>query len=325
MDGVPACCSQRELHAVRGDFEAGVADGAMLVGSLIEDRIGVVDVYENLARGGVARKLCEQAVASGEREVAHFTGGFLAAAGREEFVIGPEGAVEEGDVAGGGRFEPLARDVGKRGSEKEGLGALFETERDDRFFGREGAAEVAAEEVGKAAPDRNRRAEEGGRGGRIFTEAAGKAAAGTERLPLNGRFGPVENVEDAIFGLHDLLDGRRGEEEKRLEFAEMKQAHESVDVGRGQEDAAEWSSRRVARRRIELPRGGDLRAEVGRGSEQEPDDAVRGECELGLRAGGGADGAGAQTGAVRAGAIPLREAAAGRRAEDFDLHRRKRS
>src|SRR5262249_56795619 len=128
-----------------------------------------------------------------------------------------------------------------------------------------------------------------------------------------------------IFGLHELRDVERGEEEKRVELAEMTQADESGGVGRGQEDAAELSSRRVARRRIVLPRGGDLRAEVGRGSEQEPDDAVRGEGELGLRAGGGADGAGAQAGAVRAGAVPLREAAAGRRAKDFDLHRRKRS
>src|SRR5262249_24965244 len=240
--------------------------------------------------------------------MAHFTGGFLAAAGREEFVIGPESAVEEGDVAGSGRFDPLAREVGKRGSQKERLGAWLETERDDRFFGGEGAAEVGADEVGKAAADRNRRAQEGGRGGRIFTETAGKAAAGTERLPPNGRFGSVENVEDAIFGLHDLLDGRRGEEEKRLELAEMKQAHKRVDVGRRQKDAAEWSSRRVARWRVELPRGGDVRAEVGRGSEQEPDDAVRGERQLGLRAGGGADGAGAQARAVPAGAIPLREA-----------------
>jgi hypothetical protein len=36
--------SQFELHAVEGDFEAGVDDGAMFGGAFVEDWICVVDV-----------------------------------------------------------------------------------------------------------------------------------------------------------------------------------------------------------------------------------------------------------------------------------------
>src|ERR1700753_618479 len=41
--------SQFELHAVVGDFEAGIDDGAMFGSALVEDRVGVVDVNQDAA------------------------------------------------------------------------------------------------------------------------------------------------------------------------------------------------------------------------------------------------------------------------------------
>src|SRR5262245_25467694 len=194
----------------------------MLGGIFVEDGIGVVDVDEDSARGGVGGELGEEAVASGERDVAHFAGSFVAAAGGEEFIVGPEGGVEESDAAGGGCFEPFAGDVGKRWREEERFGALFEAESDDGFLRSERAAKLGADVVGEAAAYRNWGADEGWRGGGIFAETAGETAAGRERLPLNGRFGAVEDVEDAVFGLHDFLDRGSREEEEGLEFAEVK-------------------------------------------------------------------------------------------------------
>src|SRR5437762_10226378 len=106
----------------------------MFGGIFVEDGIGVVDVDEDFAGGGVGRELGEEAVASGEREMAHFSGGFLTAAGGDEFVVGPEGAVKEGHRAGGGGFEPFTGNFGERRGEEERFAGLFETESDDGFL-----------------------------------------------------------------------------------------------------------------------------------------------------------------------------------------------
>lgn len=143
--------SQGELRAVSGDFKAGVADGAMFGGVFVEDGIGVVDVNEDFAGVGVGGELSEQAVASGEGDVAHFAGGFVSAAGFEEFIIGPECSVKKGNVAGSRGLKPLAGDFGDGRSEEEGFTALLEAKRDDGFERRQGAAKVGAQVVGKAA------------------------------------------------------------------------------------------------------------------------------------------------------------------------------
>jgi len=296
----------------------------MFGGIFVEDGIGVVDVDEDLACGGVSRELGEESVASGEGDVAHFPGGLVAAARAEEFVVGPEGAVEERDAAGSGGLAPFAGDIGKRGGEEERFGALFETERDDGFWRRQRTAELGADVVGEAATYRNRGADESRRGRRIFAEAAGKASAGRERLPVDRWFGAVKDIEDAVFGLHDFLNGGSGEEEEGLEFTQMEQSHKGIDVGGREKDAADRSAGGFAGGRSQLSGSEYLCAEIGRGAEEEPDYTVGREGELRLRAGGGLARAGAQAGAVAAGAVPLREATAGGRTEDFDLHRRGR-
>ena len=52
--------SQLELHAIVGDFEAGIQDGAMLGGALVEDRVGVIDVDQDAAAMRIAGEEFEQ-------------------------------------------------------------------------------------------------------------------------------------------------------------------------------------------------------------------------------------------------------------------------
>jgi len=294
----------------------------MLGRIFVEDGIGVVDVDENFSGRGIGGELGQEAVGSGKREVAHFACGFLAAAGAEEFVVGPESAVEEGDGAGGGGFEPFAGNFGERRSEEKRLAGLLEAESDDGLLGRERATEFAADVVGEAAAYRDGRTNERRRSGGVFPETAGQTSAGRKTLPVDGRIGAVEHVEDAIFGLYDFLDGRRGEEEEGLEFAKMEEAHEGVDIGGREENASDGSAGGFVIRRGKLRRGQDLAAEVGGSAEKEPDGAVGREGQLSLSAGLGLDGPRAKAGTVVAGAVPLREASAGCGAEDFNVHGR---
>src|SRR5579872_4307869 len=91
--------SQFELHAIVGDFEAGIYDGAVFGRAVVEDGICVVDVNQDAAGAGVGWEECEQAVFAGEWEMAHVAGFLFAAAGFDEFVVAPEGAIEESDAA----------------------------------------------------------------------------------------------------------------------------------------------------------------------------------------------------------------------------------
>ena len=132
----------------------------------------------------------------------------------------------------------------------------------------------------------------------------------------------MEHVEDAIFGLHDFLDGGRGEEEEGLKFAEMEEPYEGVDISGREKNAADGRTGGFAIGWSELRRGEDLCAKIGRGAEKEPNGTVGRESELSLAAGLGLELTRAEAGAVAAGAVPLREAAAGCGAEDFNVHGR---
>ncbi len=79
----------------------------MLGAVFVEDGIGVVDVDKDATALGRVGELIEQAAWAGERQVAHIAGGFFASAGADEFVVAPEGAVDQGEVTGGGEFCPF--------------------------------------------------------------------------------------------------------------------------------------------------------------------------------------------------------------------------
>ncbi len=71
----------------------------MLRAVLVEDWIGIVDVYENFTSLDVLGVLLEHSAWTGEGYVADLASGFLAAPGFNQFVVAPESSVEKGGVA----------------------------------------------------------------------------------------------------------------------------------------------------------------------------------------------------------------------------------
>src|SRR5215831_4180915 len=108
----------------------------MFGGVLVENGIGIVDVDENFAAVGVAGELGQQAVVAGERKVAHFARSFAGAAGAAEFIVGPEGAVHEGDVGGGSELLPFRAVAGERGSDEDFFAGGLKEKTDGSLLGR---------------------------------------------------------------------------------------------------------------------------------------------------------------------------------------------
>ena len=67
--------SQHDLHAVERDLPAGGLDAAALGRAVDQDRIGVVDVHEDLPRGKPSQRRKRAALAV-DRHVAHAAAGF---------------------------------------------------------------------------------------------------------------------------------------------------------------------------------------------------------------------------------------------------------
>src|SRR5258708_7292466 len=126
---------QFELHAIVGDFEAGIQHDTVLRAFFVKDGIGVVDVNQDFAPFGVGRKLLEEAAGTGERQVADFASGFSAAARAHQFIVAPEGAVDENDVSSFRGGLPQSRRSGNRWRKEEALVALFHDEADRGFVG----------------------------------------------------------------------------------------------------------------------------------------------------------------------------------------------
>src|SRR4029077_19027913 len=136
------------LHSIVGDFETGIQYGAMFGALLVKDGIGVVDVDKDFAAFGVGGKLLEEPGGALEGKMADFASGFFAAAGVDEFVVGPEGAVDEDDVSGGCGFGPFGGMRGKGRGDEELLIGLFERESDGGVVRSAGVGEFVADVVG---------------------------------------------------------------------------------------------------------------------------------------------------------------------------------
>ena len=147
-----------------------------------------------------------------------------------------------------------------------------------------------------------------------------EATLAGERAPLNGRIGAIEYVEDFVFFFQDAVQRRCAEDEERLEFAQVQQAHDFVDIRGGKEDAADRGVGWALLVRAQFRRSDDLRAEIRRGADEEPDFAVVRESDLSLGASGMAEFGISNATAVFAGAVPLWESASCCRTQDFDAH-----
>jgi hypothetical protein len=110
-----------------------------------------------------------------------------------------------------------------------------------------------------------------------------------------------------------------------VQLPQQEQAEHVVDVSVGKNRSGDGRLAGVILAflfsRMKIRRSLNLRAQIGRSSEQKPGLRVGADGKLGLGAGLAVERSGAQGAAVGAGAIPLGEPSAGSRAENFHAHR----
>lgn len=292
----------------------------MLGARFVEDGVRVVDVEEDLAADGVGGELGEQTVGAGEREMAEPASGFVAAPGGAEFVVGPEGAVDQNGVGTRGELGPFAGAAGQSWSDENLFAVLFEEKSGGRLIGRGGLKKIVTDVIRVWATERDRGVEKRSGVTRIVGKVAADASSRGKCLPLNRRFGALKDLEDAVLGLEDALHRRRGKDEETLRPAQVEKAEGGVNFRRGKKNACNRRAARVFRGGEELGPGKKLGAEIGRSADEEPKIGKRREGDLRLRARAAAQRAVAEAGAVKAGAIPLGESAVGGRAKNFDVH-----
>src|ERR1700733_14862063 len=160
------------------------------------------------------------------------------------------------------------------------------------------------------------------------TAQAGIFAGGIDQREALSRHkvGPSQLTGNALkHGEHGIVFGENPANgfscayAQRLQFTEKKQSENMVDVCVEQNASGDG---RLAKAfaGMEFRVRFDLRAEVGRGSEQKPGMGVGADGDLGLGAGLSRELSGSENAAVGAGAVPLWERSSSGRAENLDLH-----
>ena len=146
-------------------------------------------------------------------------------------------------------------------------------------------------------------------------EAFSRRKVGPSQLTGNA----LQHGEHGIVFGENPADGFGAAYAQRLQFTKKKQSENMVDVGVEQYASGDG---RLAKAfaGMEFRVRFDLRAEVGRGSEQKPGMGVGTDGDLGLGAGLSRELSGSENAAVGAGAIPLWERSSSGRAENLDLH-----
>ena len=281
---------------------------------LVEDRVGVVDVDQHLARGG--RQLVqplEHAASAGLRQVPHGARGLGRGAEADHLVVGPQRAIDQHAVGGLHRRPHMRLHLAQPGRVEQALAAGRIDERD---------ADVVAR-LRAVAVRRVRWRIAGQRQG--FEAEAGRAVDGKARLQRE--FAPVDSTVMAEHAEHRVAHrqvlAHAGGAPHRPRLAMLAQHVEAggvVDLGIDQHDRRDAGVAQRARRlqRREAP---DLLQHVGGGVEQHPVLVVATGGNRRLGTGLGADASLAQAVAVGAVAVPLRKATTGCGAEHADLHR----
>src|SRR5260370_6706192 len=91
--------SQFELHPIIGDFPSGFTHGEMFGTLFVQHRVCIVDVDENALGLSQTKWPLQHAAFAPEGKVTHVASRSAAALVGYEFVVLPEGAVEEGQIA----------------------------------------------------------------------------------------------------------------------------------------------------------------------------------------------------------------------------------
>ena len=120
---------------------------------------------------------------------------------------------------------------------------------------------------------------------------------------------------------HRFPDRRRGDDLQGVAFPEKKETENMVKIGVGQQDSLDQARTRTERAvaGMKLRKGVDLAAKIGRGVDEKPGMAVRGNGEP--RLGQGGNPARPRFEAIKAMTIPLRQPPAGGGAEESDANR----
>src|SRR3984885_7716051 len=111
-----------------------------------------------------------------------------------------------------------------------------------------------------------------------------ETAFALEGAPLNRGIGTIEHVEYFVFLFQYALERSGAEDEERLKLAQVQQAHDFIDIRRGEKYSADWGVRRGLFVRIELRRVDNLSSQIRRSADEKPDFAVVRKGDLGLGA-----------------------------------------
>ena len=255
--------------------------------------------------------------------MSHVPGGLSGALDADQFVGVPEGAVEEQDVAGIELAEKRAVDLGNCGHVGKALaGGGVDDEAEGGFEGRELRSAWRRNVGGKMRAQRKSTAAQAGVGSAGFEQR--EQSPGRELVPTDLTGNALQHGKHGIVFGQNAANGFGGVHAQGLEFAEQEQAEHMVEVAVQQDGSGD---RRLAdaglagdAARMELGRGFDLGAKVGRSPDEKPGTVVGADGDLGLGAGLAGERSGANRQTVGTGAIPLGKSAAGGRAEDDDAH-----
>src|SRR6266702_7151946 len=171
-----------------------------------------------------------------ERKMAHFPRGLAASFGGNEFVVFPECAVDESEIAFVQEALPIFADSRKARSVEQPLLLLKQLETDNGFLRRKAAPERFAHVIGEASHHRDGRAEEA-----IFLSRPGrrskrKQPVQGERVPARRGVGARQNPEKAVLFGEDAAHRQGRVDVERLKLPEVKQAHHAINVGAREED-----------------------------------------------------------------------------------------
>src|SRR6516165_12018897 len=309
--------SKHDLHSIGGNLPACALSHCALGRACQQRRIRIVDMQEYLAVDIEASETFDRAFVPGHRHMPHALPGLGAEACGNQLVVAPDRAVEEYERrAGDPRFQLV--------------GDLAASRDEIEIFARRLVADAKPYGVAVTLPAAGRGFVSqipcnlaGNAKGQDFQAACRSVGQGRFERPvelddLTLDVFLVQHVEDAV-GLEDLKYLGMSIDGEGRALAHRQETRHRVDLAVGEDDARNRRIAQPAWPRVKLRRRDQLLAQVGGGIDQKPMLAIRADCDGGLRA--SEFGMFATGGAAHlASAIPLRNAASCRGAQDDDAH-----
>ena len=239
----------------------------------------------------------------------------------DEFVGAPERSVDEYHVAGFELLDQLGIEPRNCGHEGESFArGRFDNCPERRFLARELRFARRGDVSRKVRSERECSTAQSG----VFAFGIREreACAWSELDPADLVGNALQHRKHGIVFGQDAANRLCGVNAKWLKFAEQKKSEDVIDVGVEENGSSDGRIARYVFRGAWMKFGSrfDLRAEIGRSSEQKPALGVGADGKLRLRSSFPAERSGAQRAAIGAGAIPLGKASASGGTENSNLH-----